>query len=115
MGASAGAILVTAHAPFTATPEVARLAANSFHRSLALITIAFGLLCTGCSNFDSRQRYWDEQLAGKPKAAPLYRLTSFAAANGHELSCNSDGISREGAADLSECYIVDSLRDGLHS
>ena len=112
MGASARATPVTAQVPLTATPKVARLAANSFHRSLALITIAFGLLSTGCSNFDSRQRYWDQQLAGKLKAAPLYRLKSFAAANGHELNCNGDGISREGAPDLSECDLVDSRSKG---
>ena len=42
----------------------------------------------------------------------MYRLNSFAAANGHDLNCNGDGISREGAADLSERYIVDSRSKG---
>jgi hypothetical protein len=31
---------------------------------------AFALLCTGCSNFDSRERYWVQQFSGGLKAAP---------------------------------------------
>ena len=81
-------------------------------RNLTAVCMAAALLSTGCSNFDSRQRYWDEQLAGKLKAAPLYRLKSFAAADGHELHCNGDGISNEGAPDLSECYLVDAESKG---
>ena len=42
----------------------------------------------------------------------MYRLNSFAAANGHDLNCNGDGISREGAPDLSECDLVDSRSKG---
>ncbi len=90
-----------------------KTASNGRARAGLLIAcISVALLISGCSNFDRRQRYWDEQLAGKLKAAPLYRLKSFAAANGHELNCNGDGVSREGAPDLSECYIFDSRSKG---
>ena len=81
-------------------------------RSLTATCIAAALLSTGCSNFDSRQQYWNQQLADKLKAAPLHRLKSFAAANGHELHCNGDGISREGTPDLNECYLVDAKSKG---
>lgn len=79
---------------------------------LLIACISAALLISGCSNFDRRQRYWDEQLAGKLKAAPLYRLKSFAQANGHQLTCDGDGVSREGTPDLSECYFVDSRSKG---
>ena len=72
-------------------------------RNLTAVCMAAALLSTACSNFDSREQYWNQQLAGKLKAATLQQLKSFAAANGHELHCNGVGISREGEPDLSEC------------
>lgn len=79
-------------------------------RSVTAASIAFALLCTGCSNFNSRQRFWDQQLMGKLKAAPKDRLESFAAANGHELHCN--GGSGQGSLPVSECYLVDANSKG---
>ena len=40
-------------------------------RGLTAAALASALACTGCSNFNSRERYWDDQLADKLKAAPL--------------------------------------------
>ena len=81
---------------------------------LALLTalLAVTILTSGCSNFDQRQSYWNQQLAGQIKGATKERLTSFAAANQHELNCNGNGSSGEGAPELSECYLVDSKSKG---
>ena len=81
-------------------------------RNLTAVCMAAALLSTACSNFDSREQYWNQQLAGKLKAATMQQLKSAAANNQHEIHCNGDGISREGAPDLSECYLVDAKSKG---
>jgi hypothetical protein len=75
-----------------------------------LMDNAFALLCTGCSNFDSRERYWVQQFSGGLKSAPRARLESFAAANGHEMHCNT---SRDDVwVSPSLCYLIDAKSKG---
>ncbi len=71
---------------------------------------AFALLCTGCSNFDSRERYWVQQFSGGLKAAPRDRLESFAAANGHQMHCNTSRDDVRVSPSL--CYLVDAKSKG---
>lgn len=86
------------------------MGARSFHLLLASAIFATALLCTACSNFDSRQRYWEEQLAGKLKVATAQQVKSFANANGHEVHCAEYEIESDPGA--AECYIVDSRSKG---
>lgn len=87
--------------------------AYSSHRNrpgLLLACIAAAALSAGCSNFDSRQRYWDQQLAGKLKAAIARQVEQFANANGHEVHCSAYRIESDPGA--AECYIVDARSKG---
>ena len=83
---------------------------------LALLTalLSVTILTSGCSDFDQRQSYWNQQLAGQLKGATKERLTSFAAANQHELNCNGIGnrSGGEGVPEPRECYLVDSKSKG---
>lgn len=64
------------------------------------------MLCTGCSNFDERRRYWDQQLSTALKEATTDQLKAFASSKGHELNCSAS------ESEYAECYIVDSKSKG---
>lgn len=112
MEASAYANSPQTSTTFPAAPQIERRLNQPIPRSLTLAALALSLIGTGCSNFDSRQQYWNQQLAGKLKAATMQQLKSFAANNQHEIHCNGDGISREGSPELTECYLVDARSKG---
>jgi hypothetical protein len=79
-------------------------------KNTGLMDNAFALLCAGCSNFDSRERYWVQQFSGGLKAAPRARLESFAATNGHQMYCNTSRDDVRVSPSL--CYLIDAKSKG---